>query len=495
MALGRSKVIDLYRRIGAEIHAETDIGGVPYAVISIEGKWSPFAGSCGNALLDFGARPALGAGAARGGGGRRHEGPPARAPPTVPPPTVEDTAKWIQTHVAPGYYEQGGATVPHGPLTTEEAAPACFHGGVSWAATGLDFAKRDARRRRRPRRPLPAAAGAPSGAARKFATSRNGGAADALRALVAAVAEARGVDPSKILCSSGSSSLLFSLLPRLLDKNSRVLLLRPTYGEYEHVLRHVVGCHVDFFDVHPDTLELDAAALATVAPRYDAVFLVNPNSPTGKHCPDLGAFVDKIKGSKTWAWVDETYIDYVADVLTVDGGRTWRRHAGREGRVAGAQGRTQPLCPQVAVEGGGPLGPPCGLRRRRTSTPTGASSRRGPCPCPRSWQPSGRSPTTTPTTKLLAPRYAPRARSWSADVAAALPAAKVHAGCANFFLVDLPAGISATDVVERCRELGVYLRAVGDDRIRVAVRSGPDNARIVLALLEVCGEEEARRVA
>ena len=54
MALGRSKVIDLYRRIGAEIHAETDIGGVPYAVISIEGKWSPFAGSCGNALLDLG---------------------------------------------------------------------------------------------------------------------------------------------------------------------------------------------------------------------------------------------------------------------------------------------------------------------------------------------------------------------------------------------------------------------------------------------------------
>ena len=63
-------------------------------------------------------------------------------PPTVPPPTVEDTAKWIQTHVAPGYYEQGGATVPHGPPTTEEAA--CFHGGVSWEKTGLDFAKRDA---------------------------------------------------------------------------------------------------------------------------------------------------------------------------------------------------------------------------------------------------------------------------------------------------------------------------------------------------------------
>ena len=55
--------------------------------------------------------------------------------------------------------------------------------------------------------------------------------------------------------------------------------------------------------------------------------------------------------------------------------------------------------------------------------------------------------------------------------------------------------MSATDVVERCRELGVYLRAVGDDKIRIAVRNDSDNKRIALALLEVGGEEDARRVA
>jgi len=298
------------------------------------------------------------------------------------------------------------------------------------------------------------------------------------------VAEARGVDPSKILCSSGSSSLLFSLLPRLLDANSRVLLLRPTYGEYEHVLRHVIGCKVDFFDVNPDTLELDAAALATVAPRYDAVFLVNPNSPTGKHCPDLGTFIDKIKGSKTWAWVDETYIDYVADVTpTPSASVSLEPEAGPNLYVLKSLSKVVGLSGLRAAYVVGDVDP-----YRRFVPPWAV-----PLPAQLA--------AVRALTDHKAYYKACRAEVCAAreelerDVAAALPAAKVHEGCANFFLVDLPDGVSATDVVERCRELGVYLRAVGDDRIRIAVRNDSDNKRIALALLEVSGEEDARRVA
>ena len=276
--------------------------------------------------------------------------------------------------------------------------------------------------------------------------------------------------------------MLFSLLPRLLDANSRVLLLRPTYGEYEHVLRHVVGCHVDYFDVHPDTLELDAGALATVAPRYDAVFLVNPNSPTGKHCPDLGAFVEKLRGSKTWAWVDETYIDYVADV-TPTASASLEPKAGPNLYVLKSLSKVVGLSGLRAAYVVGDVDP-----YRRFVPPWAVPL-----------------PAQLAAVRALSDHdayyRAARAEVCAArvelerDVAAALPDAKVHEGCANFFLVDLPDGISATDVVERCRELGVYLRAVGDDRIRIAVRSGPDNARIALALLEVAGEEDARRVA
>ena len=404
--------------------------------------------------------------------------------------------------MAPGYYEQGGATVPHGPLTTEETAPAadgaCFHGGVSWEATGLDFAKRDALVVAdvldAPFPPPPELLAELRENLPRLVTEAPPTHSEPL---VAAVAEARGLDPSKILCSSGSSSLLFSLLPRLLDANSRVLLLRPTYGEYEHVLRHVVGCHVDSFDVNPDTLELDAKALATVAPRYDAVFLVNPNSPTGKHCPDLGAFIDKIKGSKTWAWVDETYIDYVADVIPT------------ASTVRTPYGVVMPAEKGVSLE---PKAGPNLYVLKSLSKVVGLSGLRaayvvGDVAPYRRFVPPWAVPLPAQLAAVRAltdhEAYyrAARAEVCAAreelerEVAAVLPAAKVHEGCANFFLVDLPDGMCATDVVERCRELGVYLRAVGDDRIRIAVRNDSDNKRIALALLEVSGEEDARRVA
>lgn len=44
---------------------------------------------------------------------------------------------------------------------------------------------------------------------------------------------------TSILCSSGSSSLMFSCLPNLLDAGSRVLILSPMYGEYKHILQEV----------------------------------------------------------------------------------------------------------------------------------------------------------------------------------------------------------------------------------------------------------------
>ena len=37
---------------------------------------------------------------------------------------------------------------------------------------------------------------------------------------------------------------MFRVLPELVDRRSRVLLLDPTYGEYAHVLENVIGCDV-----------------------------------------------------------------------------------------------------------------------------------------------------------------------------------------------------------------------------------------------------------
>ena len=63
--------------------------------------------------------------------------------------------------------------------------------------------------------------------------------------LIDVIAEARGVDRRQVLPGAGSSDLIFLALREWLDRDSRSLVLDPTYSEYTHVLENVIGCRVD----------------------------------------------------------------------------------------------------------------------------------------------------------------------------------------------------------------------------------------------------------
>ena len=92
---------------------------------------------------------------------------------------------------------------------------------------------------------------------------------------------------NNILAGAGSSDLIFLALRHRLNRNSRVLILDPMYGEYAHVLEKVTGCTVERlrlakdknYAVPPDELANE------LQHTYDWVVLVNPNSPTGQHLP------------------------------------------------------------------------------------------------------------------------------------------------------------------------------------------------------------------
>lgn len=131
--------------------------------------------------------------------------------------------------------------------------------------------------------------------------------------VVRAIARARGVPPSCILPGAGSSDLIYLALRQWLTRASRVLILDPTYGEYAHVLEHVVRCRVDRLPLaRAEGYALDPARLAPLLDgRYDLVVLVNPNSPTGRHVP-REALEPLLAASSptTRIWVDETYVEY-----------------------------------------------------------------------------------------------------------------------------------------------------------------------------------------
>lgn len=131
--------------------------------------------------------------------------------------------------------------------------------------------------------------------------------------LVQAIAKKRGVVPESILTASGSSPLIFLAFAKWLNKDSKVLLLSPSYGEYKHVLQNVVGCKVEFFSLKRDDgyiVNLQNLKVK-LSEGFDMFIWVNPNSPTGKHVP-LKNVEDVLSQVpiKTRVWIDETYIEY-----------------------------------------------------------------------------------------------------------------------------------------------------------------------------------------
>jgi histidinol-phosphate/aromatic aminotransferase/cobyric acid decarboxylase-like protein len=132
--------------------------------------------------------------------------------------------------------------------------------------------------------------------------------------LVARIAESRGVCADSILTGGGSSDLIFACVPRLVSRGERVVILDPTYGEYLHVLRDLIGADVIRCDLRKeDGFRIDTEALIEqvleAAPRL--VVMVNPNSPTGRYWPrcEVHRLLEHLPPDSRLL-VDETYLEF-----------------------------------------------------------------------------------------------------------------------------------------------------------------------------------------
>lgn len=127
------------------------------------------------------------------------------------------------------------------------------------------------------------------------------------------IAIQRGVPEESVLVGGGSSSLMFACLPLLVDQSSQVAMLEPMYGEYEHVVRNVIGAGVVKHELSPEGgFCVDLDRLADQARGNAMVILVNPNSPTGiglKRTEVENLLAQVPLGTRVW--IDETYIDFM----------------------------------------------------------------------------------------------------------------------------------------------------------------------------------------
>ena len=128
------------------------------------------------------------------------------------------------------------------------------------------------------------------------------------------LAQQCGVDPDMILVGNGSTELIH-LLPRTLAIKS-ALIMGPTFEEYARGLldsgSSVRYVHAELKERFRPPLQEVLRQCSAKRSRFEAVFVCNPNNPTGQvmnrsALRELAEVVDRQQG---WLIVDEAFIDY-----------------------------------------------------------------------------------------------------------------------------------------------------------------------------------------
>lgn len=299
--------------------------------------------------------------------------------------------------------------------------------------------------------------------------------------LVRAIARVRGLAEASILAGAGSSSLLFTCLPRLIAAGQRALILDPMYGEYRYLLENVIGAFVvrhplpaeDNFQVHLEPL---LAAIEQAQPRV--VCIVNPNSPTGQHWPKshmLGLL--SLIPKETLVVVDETYLEYVASSESIEA------DAARLPNVLVVKS----LSKVYALSGARIaylVAHPDQIRALWRWIPPWAVSLPAQVAAVEALNCVAYYQDCYRQTRLL--------REELACALQAIPRLRVFPSCANFFLLDLGSDC-AEQMLAQLREQNIYLRncrdmstRFGDRYLRIAVKNRPQNERISSAVRECC---------
>jgi histidinol-phosphate aminotransferase len=130
--------------------------------------------------------------------------------------------------------------------------------------------------------------------------------------LLAALAAHEGVGVDHIVTGSGSGELLRALGLLAARDGGEIVAAEPTYGELPEYAR-TLGASLRFVPVDADLRHDLAAMSAAVSARTRAVYICNPNNPTGTALPakELRAFVRSLPAS-VLTIVDEAYLDFVS---------------------------------------------------------------------------------------------------------------------------------------------------------------------------------------
>ncbi len=127
------------------------------------------------------------------------------------------------------------------------------------------------------------------------------------------IASYHNVDEDQILFGNGLFETVLLIAQTFLDKGDEVIIPKPTFGWYQRAVSHTDAKVVNI--PVKDDLQVDLQAiLGAVNGNTKAVFLCNPNNPTGKALPeeDIRSFIEKVQENILLV-IDEAYMDYAIE--------------------------------------------------------------------------------------------------------------------------------------------------------------------------------------
>ena len=133
------------------------------------------------------------------------------------------------------------------------------------------------------------------------------------RELTAAIGRAEGVPADWVLCGNGAADLIWRAALAL--RPARALVTAPTFAEYRLALE-ALGCRVEAYPLRPERDFLPGEdILEAIRPGVGLVFLCEPNNPTGRTTPRplLGRILARCRAAGAVLAVDECFGDFLAD--------------------------------------------------------------------------------------------------------------------------------------------------------------------------------------
>lgn len=294
--------------------------------------------------------------------------------------------------------------------------------------------------------------------------------------LTAALAAYHQLLPTSVTVANGSTELIY-LLPRLIQ-GRRALIIAPAFSEYAKALaRH--GWQVVYHELDPrQDFHLSVPTLATqLAEGFDVLFVCNPGNPTGTllSVDQIQTVYALCRGHGTFLVLDEAFMDFTeaasAKHIIAKGGGIVLRSMTKFFAIPGLRLGYALGSPEVIA----------GLRSLREPWSVNTPAQRAGLAA------------------LAELDYQARTRqlidSERDYLSSGLEALKftVYPSAANYLLVEMQPGFSATELRNRLLSRGILIRdcsnfvGLGHGFFRVAVRSRGENTRLLQQLEALVG--------